>query len=293
MSRGKKRSRRNRRETERARAIKLAVVGVVGLAVVALAVFAMARPVAVAAPSESKWTPAPTVTEVIEPKIHLQDVLPRLNETDREFNIVVFGDSTGVSGRGWQVLVPKWLGEKYERRVVLNPWDRDGEQYAAPWSVGEGDEPGITVWNGSSPGRDVQYLRDNEAAIAALPAESVDIVFMNLGHTEKPGVAYNNITKFMLRAHDTYPNAAVVYLKQNPDLTGTPLAANQDATVNSVEAFAKAKGFDSIPVWDAFKAREDVDTLIDVPTMIHPNDAGYQLWADAMIEYITPLLPPG
>lgn len=257
--------------------------------VVALAFANQPEPPANTAP---RWTPEPEAPKVIEPKVPLSDALSRLADKDREYNIVVFGDSTGVAGQGWQVLVPQWLGETYDREVTLHPWGRDTDAYEPAWGIGAGDEPGIVVWNGSAPGKDTAYAQKHRDAIVPIPPEAVDLVFMNFGHTERSGAMIPNVGPFMLQSQRAYPNAAIVYLKQNPDLTGSPLVQVQDLNVAGMDSWAREQQFSSIPVWDAFKAQPDVDALLDVPTMIHPNDAGYRVWADAMIAYMTPLLPP-
>lgn len=259
-----------------------------GVAVAALAGLALAQsPAPSASPRASTtiaedafaYTPAP-----MPPQRQLPEVLPRLEEADRDFTIVVFGDSTGVSAKGWQVLVPEWLGEQYDREVVLHPWDRDATRYNQQWILADGNNAPITVWNASSPGRDVAFAREHESTMVPIDPALVDIVFVNFGHTEKPDVAVSNVDGVMKEAAEQYPNAAIVYLKQNPDHSKSPLRETQQSNVYYLEKWANHNNFETIPVYDAIDATGRVDELMDEPTLIHPNDAGYRVWADTMIE---------
>lgn len=258
------------------------MVLVLGVGVAGLASLALRPP----ASSLASWTPAPitpTPTPTYDPQLTLRDVLPRLDDNTREFTILIFGDSTGVSATGWQVLVPKWLGTQYDRSVLLHPWNRDAGAYAQAWGLSSGDNAQITVWNGSSPGRDVAYAREHEGDIAPIDPASVDIVFMNFGHTQTQA-SLPAVGKFMTEAAQKYSNAAVVYLKQNPDHSTSPLKDIQKDNVTSMEMWATKHKFESIPIYDAIVKTNRVDELMDVPTMIHPNTDGYRIWADVMIQ---------
>jgi hypothetical protein len=230
--------------------------------------------------------PDPVPTETPAPiRKTLSSVASRLNDKTRPFSIVIFGDSTGISRFGWQVLVPQWIAQKYGRPATLHPWDRDALKYDASWQLATtGTNAPITVWNGSAPGRDVSFARANQEAMIPVNPSTVDVVFMNFGHTETADSAVDDIGSFMDDAAKKYPNAAIVYLKQNPDYSKSPLVKVQAANVAAMEIWSRQHRFESIPVYDAFEATGGVDDLVDHPTLIHPNAAGYRIWADTTID---------
>ena len=238
--------------------------------------------------ANSTYTPPaiPTFTPTpIPDQKKLADALPSIQDGERDFNIVVFGDSTGVSGTGWQVLVPTWLGEKYDRPVTLHPWNRDDLKYDQLWGLRQsGKNAPITVWNGSSPGRNVAFAREHQKEIVPVDADSIDLVFVNFGHTEKLGLATDTVGSFMEDLAKEYPNAPIVYLKQNPDRSESPLIETQAANVEALEQWTAEHKFESIPVYDAFIKAGNVDSLIDGPTLIHPNEKGYKIWSKVMIK---------
>jgi hypothetical protein len=265
-------------------AVAAIAVVAIGASVLSVAALQQTRPDPQAAASYApvpfpRRTPPPTPP----PQRQLAEVAPRIADSGREFTVLVFGDSTGVSGVGWQVLVPQWLGERYDRPVVLHPWDRDATRYAGDWGLRDGKNAPISVWNASSPGRNVAFAREHQAAMAPIDPATVDIVFMNFGHTEKRGAIVPNVGSFMEDAAAQYPNAAVVYLKQNPDHSRSPLKATQIENVKAMETWAGNHNFASVPVFDAIQATGNVDALMDEPTMLHPNADGYRVWADVMI----------
>jgi hypothetical protein len=278
-------STRKRKPSKRSARVGWIIVAAIAIGVTVLSVAALqqARPDPQAATSYSPqaW-PTRTPPPPPAPQRQLAEIAPRLADTERELTVLIFGDSTGVSAVGWQVLVPQWLGERHDRPVVLHPWDRDATRYAEDWALGDGNNAPISVWNASSPGRDVAFAREHQAAMAPVDPATVDIVFVNFGHTEKRGAIVPNVGSFMEDAAAQYPNAAVVYLKQNPDHSRSPLKATQVENVKAMETWAGNHNFASIPVFDAIQATGNVDPLMDEPTMIHPNADGYRVWADVM-----------
>ena len=49
--------------------------------------------------------------------------------------------------------------------------------------------------------------------------------------------------------------------------------------------------FAVVPVYDAFVAAPDTDALLDVPTQVHPNAAGYRLCTSVLVDTFTPWMP--
>lgn len=233
-------------------------------------------------------TPEPLSS--VPPRTQLSDALPRLSDPARPFNILIFGDSTGISAVGWQVLTAQYLGVRFDRPVELHPWDRDGEEYAASWGLGTGSHAPIVVWNASAPGRDVTYAREHEAAMTPFDPASIDLVFFNFGHTVKLGRMDDEAGEFMVESSIRYGMAAMIYLKQNPNTPGTPLVQTQKANVNQMERWARNQGFGSIAIYEAFQDSGQVAELMDVDSEIHPNAAGYRVWADTMIDRFEEIL---
>ncbi|MEO5833024.1 MAG: SGNH/GDSL hydrolase family protein [Nakamurella sp.] len=219
--------------------------------------------------------------------------MARLNDVGRKFTILVFGDSTGISSSGWQVLFPKWIGDMTDRPVTVTPWNRDEVRWNASWGIRlTGAHASVNVWNGSAPARDIAYARAHlEAMTTAVDPADVDLVFVNFGHTEVEDGFATRCGLFMLDMAAKFPGAAVIYLKQNPNLSGSPLVVQQRHNVANMEDNAVRLHFASVPVYDAFMDQPDTDALLDVPTQVHPNTDGYRLWTSVMVDTFTPWMP--
>lgn len=226
-------------------------------------------------------TPKPTPV----PQRALAEVLPRLRDTTRPFNVVVFSDSTGAGRETWTALTGEWLGEKYGRTVEAVQWDIHEEPNGyrgSKWhlSVGEGEM--VNWWNGASAARDAVYSLANIDEIAPIPGETVDLVFVNHGHNHSDNELVPEVRALVEEATARYPNAAIAIVMQNPETEESPHQPTQEREVRALGQWATRMGYPLIDVYTPF-SEQDVDALID-DTLYHPTDEGYRFWADRVIE---------
>ncbi|OZE36968.1 hypothetical protein CH278_06040 [Rhodococcus sp. 05-2254-5] len=237
-------------------------------------------------------TVAPSPEPVLAPVVPLNSILAKLQKGDRPFNIAVFGDSTGISSKGWQVLVPDWIGKTYDRPTYIKPWGKNTDEYEATWTLRNGSRAPITVYNGSIPGQNVTYISQRVDRILPLTSADLDLVFVSFGHTEPINQAKGHVANFMNALQSDYPNATVVNIEQNPDWSPSFTADIQQQNVRHIANWAVTRGFPSMPVNKAFVDYGQFNRLLDEPTRIHPNADGYRLWAQVVIEeLITAGLP--
>lgn len=139
-------NRRRRHRPQQSRAAVLLSIGAVVIVGIGAAGLASA---AIAQTETHKVDPSALrdqhVVEVEAPaeQVHTQlaDVLPRLRDEDRAFNVVVFSDSTGAGRNTWTALTGEWLGEKYNRTVKGVQWDIHQEPNGyrgAEWNLAPG-----------------------------------------------------------------------------------------------------------------------------------------------------------
>ncbi len=266
---------------------------IVSLAITAVALMQPSRQVAAGVADSGDQYPSWVTTAEPAPQMAPAEAMARLADTGREFTVLVFGDSTGISSTGWQILFPEWIGARHDRPVTVHPWDRDGFRWSKSWGIRQsGTNAPVTVWNASSPARDIAYAREHLGAMTApLDPAAVDLVFVSFGHTEVEDGFATRCGQFMLDMAERFPGAAVVYLKQNPNLSGSPLVDQQRHNVLRMSDNATRLGFAVVPVYDAFMAAPDTDALLDVPTQVHPNAAGYRLWSSVLVDTFTPWMP--
>ena len=289
MTQSKSRSRRIRGQWDSPRNMAIAMIASVVLALAATgATFAYQSHRNAEAQATEAATPdrviAPAPKVELAPVVPLGSILPKLQQGDRPFNIAVFGDSTGISSKGWQVIVPDWIGKTYDRPTFVRPWGKNTDEYEPTWTLRKGTRAPITVYNGSIPGQNVSYVRKRVDQILPLAAADVDMIFVNFGHTEPINQARGHVANFMNKLQADYPNATVVNIEQNPDWTPSFSATVQQENVRHVAKWADDRGFPSMPVNKAFLDYGDFNELLDEPTRIHPNPNGYLLWSQVVVE---------
>jgi hypothetical protein len=232
--------------------------------------------------SETGYVPAPTVVPTPVVAVNqISDVMPRLDDKLRPFNVVVFGDSTGVARRGWVVQLGEALGQRSGRPVALNPWsvEEDPDQYIGLWRLATGTGAEVTIWNASASGTDARYSSTRMDELAPIDPNTVDLVFVNHGHNEGIGELVSNGGSLMRKSITKYPNAAVVGIVQNPERPGSAHA--EDHLKNNVRwrADLARRGDPMIDVETPYMQMPGWETAFDTPTgNLHPNQAGYDLW---------------
>jgi lysophospholipase L1-like esterase len=212
----------------------------------------------------------------------LTSVLTRLNDRTRPFTILILGDSTGISRYGWQVLAPAEIGRAYRRTTVLHPWSGPAGYPHGTYLLNRGPNAKITVWNGSAGGADIAYTEKYLPRMAPVAAPSVDLIIINQGHNEQADKVLSDMGTLVQRVTSRFRNAAVIVTEQNPDEPDFNGAANQAAIVESVAKWAQNE---HLPVVDAYSPIEDsghVGGLLNKPSEVHPDAAGYRVWAKAL-----------
>jgi hypothetical protein len=253
----------------------------IGASVLSVAALQHARPEQQTA-GASASVPWPERTDPPIPvRTQLNDVLPRLRDTARPFNVVVFSDSTGAGRETWTALTGEWLGEKYNRTVEGVQWDIHEEPNGyrgSKWHLAEGEGAVVNWWNGASAGKDAVYSLANIDAIAPIPGESVDLVFVSHGHNHSNRELVPEVASLVTEASARYPNAAVVLVMQNPEASTSAHQLTQQREVQALGRYAYFQGYPNIDVYTPF-SEQDVDALID-DTLYHPTEEGYRFWAD-------------
>ncbi len=215
----------------------------------------------------------------------LEDVLPRLRDKDRPFNVVVFSDSTGAGRNTWTALTGEWLGEKYDRTVKGVQWDIHQEPNGyrgAEWNLSQGEGELVKWWNGASAAKDAVYSLKHLDEIAPIPRDSVDLVFVNHGHNHDRNELFREGYALINKAEVEFPNAAVVTVLQNPEDTRSPHRLVQRDSMDLMRASLERTNRPFIDAYTPF-AEQDVDALMD-ETLIHPTDEGYAFWAGVVTE---------
>lgn len=216
----------------------------------------------------------------------LADVMPLLDDSARPFTVAVISDSTGAQDDSWVQVLAQWLGKTYDRPVTLHSWavQVTPNGYLPPSAPTGGANAPIEVWNGSASGKDVAYSRDHLAEMIPVPAEQVDLLFFSHGHNVAPGRLVQDTSNFLLPAVDTYRNATVVVMLQNPERPDVARRATHEANVAGLAKWAAAQGFPVIDGHAAVLALDGWETEYADDTGLHPSARAHQAWAQAVID---------
>lgn len=200
-------------------------------------------------------------------------VAAKLRTTPEPITITVIGDSTGYPPQAWVETSLKDIANSTGRAVTLHVWDNNAAAYSPPRKVGTG-EPTLTVWNGSASGKDAQYSLNN---LDALMPETPDLLIINHGHNV--GLT-SSIEGLLVEASRKAPGAAVAVMKQNKETLTT--AAVQSLRMAEVQQIA-AK-YPGVRLIDAFALFPDTGGTLMMDDGVHPNAAGYRVWADEFLK---------
>lgn len=224
-------------------------------------------------PTDAFTDPTPTETPTAPATV---EQVRELVATSNPLTVSVLGDSTGNSDTEWVALWAQHLAES--ATVTVHFWDDVAGSYGAPVVYGEGDRQ-IEIWNGALPGRTAD---DGLAAIEALQPAAPGLLILNYGHNQAAtpiGAGLANIvssteTRWELEG---VPTVAIIQNPARGDRAALT-AGSQDAVI----AWAAEEGIPTVNVRDAFLANPNwaAEWMTDV---VHPNDAGSVVWADAVI----------
>jgi hypothetical protein len=229
--------------------------------------------------------PEPSMNPVT-PKLQPSDVLTRLDDTARPFNIVMFGDSTGVSRTGWHVGFAEWIGTRFDRPTVIHPWDGTpgAEDYQeGVWTITNGGNASVDIYNASVSSTKSDYPMSRFETMVPIAPDSVDMVMVNYGHnhtdsglTLEGGALVREILK-------RYPNAAVLAFLQNAERDGSPHASMLESANYTWKQWLTRNEVFFVDVYTAFEDARDLDAILSEDGDIHPNTEGYELWSSVLI----------
>jgi len=225
-----------------------------------------------------------------------QDFMGRANTGVSDLNILIVSDSTGAAGgtepASWARRLPAKIAPlfpAYSVEWVL--WDGVGSVYGAPTVVqtGTGTKK-IKVWLAAVAGQSWQYHWDTSRREAMLYAPKADLVMFSLGHNDNSTNAQNGSTELIRekpivhieQMRTFFPSASVVLLSQNPLLNFNVASENR---ANVFRRIAAQRGYGFIDVCRAF--HDDPRPLTDLILTsdgTHPTEAGYELWANKVLE---------
>ncbi len=200
-----------------------------------------------------------------------------------ELDIAVFGDSTGDEMTEWPAL---WATEmSSDHAVTLNRWITSSGRYEE--RVLSGDGPHRTVWNCSVSGWKPSNFYDH--VDDCLP-EAPDVVVISLGHNNNsdPTQALPQLQTLLGLVRDqATPDVPIVITMQNQVTTPERLPAADEVT-RLIAEWAIEEKYPIIDVYHAFTDAPGGAGPLLKPDGLHPNEAGSVLWADTVVETLTP-----
>lgn len=203
------------------------------------------------------------------------------------------GDSTGQgnydTSRRWVLKFATQLGAMFPAySVVFYMWNNTSVAYDAPVTIQTGTGARtLTFYNGSASGQTTGYSFTNLAT--QMPVEP-DFTFISHGHNENVAsiTAASGILRLARAITARYPRTALAVVAQNPQTTASASYAEQLAVRTALATFAAREGYGFIDIATAFLATPNWETaLMPVGDSIHPNDAGYTLWANEVLARFT------
>jgi len=289
MSRGKKRSRQNRRASRGASWVQLGAIAVAFIVATALAWTAFNVSAAgVAEPREPGPIPTFGSANTITPKRQPVEVMARLEDPTKPFTISVLGDSTGAVADNWVLQTAAWLSETYDRPVEFHQWAVESAPptYLPEWDTSDGANAPIVVWNGSASGMPVSYTMDNYDALVQVDPAGVDLVFVNHGHNQSAGTLVRDATPLVDKILTTMPNAALVVIGQNAEGPDAPNYIGHEANVTSWLAEAKRREIATVDVHSPFVEYGPYTELLD-EVGVHPTADGFTIWTSQVVALLS------
>jgi hypothetical protein len=196
----------------------------------------------------------------------------KLREAKSPFTLTVIGDSTGFPKQGWVEVLAQEISSRSNRAVSVRTWNMNTSSYDSAHRYGDGD-PLLTIWNGSSPGRDAAY---SDAHLGEIIKGRSDLVIINHGHNV-PDIQY--LRRLTYRIAEVSGGAAMALTKQNPRADpGAEEHARKMAAVAPM--VAELPGTVLLDAWAAYPA--DPTPWLS-PDKVHPSPEGYAAWANVVL----------
>ena len=237
---------------------------------------------------ESRYTPPPpepAYAPATPPQWALFDPasVNRALEGDRPYTISVLGDSTGNYVDEWVHILARHIAAAYGRTVAVRDWDVEQNAYQVEQEHLYGTGVPVTVWNASSAGKSAEYSLENYPKMMPQPT---DLTIISHGHNSPNGAAKGVVRLVDMAYRNTTPGGGVMVVLQNPR---TDKFADQRTKVtDQLRQMYSGKpdtGVVLLDVNSAFTAAPDLPALLR-PDGIHPNAAGSQVWADAVVQQL-------
>lgn len=222
--------------------------------------------------SDSRSAPAYASTALVV--ADFEAAAAKLREAKEPFSLTVIGDSTSYAKQGWVEVSAREISERSGRAVSIQTWNIETNAYDPEQLIGQG-EPLLTIWNGSAPGRDAEYSMKN---LAALMPQKPDLLVFNHGHNVAEmeslrGLIYNAATT-------AGSQTAVAVMKQNPRVD-----EGAAAHVAKMELLPQmVADYPGVKLIDGFAAFGQDATSLLLEDGVHPNQFGYQKWADVFMQ---------
>ena len=236
------------------------------ITIAAIALVAILVPVLFLTTGAPEPKAAPPVPDAVE-------TLAASLANDRTTTFAVVGDSTGDNVGEWVYMIAVWIGTTYDKSVTIQTWDSVAGYYHPAQSMTEGKSGSVMIFNGSAPGRDMQYSTEYLAALLPSSRE-IGSVFVSHAHNQAPKDIKGPLTVLANAIAELHPESKLGVVLQNPDNLPDVL---QRERVESMRAWAERRGIPTIDVLDAFLATGDFSPLL--ADRLHPNEAGYEVWA--------------
>lgn len=212
------------------------------------------------------------------------DAMALLEEDERPWVITVIGDSTGNEPDEWVFVVVNELAKRYDRPVTVHRWDIKTNTYTDESTVSSGANAPIILWNGSASGKDGLYSASHFPTMAP---EKPDLAIINHGHNMRTAAAalqqIRDLKQRLVDAWDQAPALAVTI--QNPR-TDAGKAKMKDLSARIKDEW-EGSSVQILDVQSAFESSGNISKLL-TKDGYHPSDAGHLLWAESVLETITP-----
>lgn len=229
-------------------------------------------------------TPPPEPTRAVVAPPHRAPFDPasinRALEAAQPYTISVVGDSTSNYVDEWVHILSRRIAESYGRTVAVRDWDVERNSYPTEQEhlYGTSGAP-VTVWNASSPGKSAEYSLHN---YHKMMPEQTDLTIISHGHSSPESAVRGVVQLTDVAYRNTSPGGGVLVVLQNPRTDS--FAAPRAKVVDQLRQLYSdpSTGAVLLDINSAFKAAPDLSSLLR-PDGVHPNPAGSQLWADAVV----------
>lgn len=139
-----------------------------------------------------------------------------------------------------------------------------------------GTYTGMEIWNGAVAGSNLPYQQSRMELLypAATP---FDVLIVSGGHnkaTTTPEAFIIEVDAFIEAFKAAHPETLILVSSQNPQFAPAPYIAAHAARQAAWRAYAMEKGYEYLPVFEAFTAQEDGGASLVNTDGIHPTYPG-------------------